>query len=364
MTRTARLTALCALACTATLAAHEIGTTRVVASVGASNRYRIEIVTDAGSLIDKLEASSGETIGAAADMPAARLEARFAELQDVFDRKIALAFDGVRSRPSMHIAVTPGGATTPPVATITLTGDVPPGARQLAWRYGWTFASYALSVRGAGDQEAATEWLEGGQTSRPIPLDKSVRTPGRVQTAARYVLLGFTHILPKGIDHVLFVLGLFLFTRRTRPLLAQISAFTAAHSITLALSMYHIVRLPPSIVEPLIAVSIAYVAVENLMVANLTRWRVALVFAFGLLHGLGFAGALGELGLPRSEFVTALVGFNVGVEAGQLTVIGAAFAVVGWRWGGREWYRRLVVVPASAFIACIAVYWTIQRITW
>jgi hypothetical protein len=112
----------------------------------------------------------------------------------------------------------------------------------------------------------------------------------------------------------------------------------------------------------LIAVSIAYVAIENLLVPDLTRWRVALVFAFGLLHGLGFAGALGELGLPRSEFVTALIGFNLGVEAGQLTVIAAAFAVVGWRWGRREWYRRLVVMPASAVIACIAVYWTIQRI--
>jgi hypothetical protein len=90
---------------------------------------------------------------------------------------------------------------------------------------------------------------------------------------------------------------------------------------------------------------------------------VALVFAFGLLHGLGFAGALGQLGLPRSEFVTALIGFNLGVEAGQLTVIGAAFAVVGW-WGRRIWYRRLVTVPASAAIAGIAVYWTIQRMGW
>ena len=134
------------------------------------------------------------------------------------------------------------------------------------------------------------------------------------------------------------------------------SAFTVAHSITLALSMYHILRLPPGIVEPLIAVSIAYVAVENLIVTDLRRWRVALVFGFGLLHGLGFAGALEELGLPRSEFVTALIGFNLGVEAGQLTVIGGALAAVGWRWGGRESYRRLVVMPASAAIAGVAMY--------
>ncbi len=358
------IAALCTLAWTAAISAHEIGTSRVMVAIDESNRYRIEIVTDAASLIEKLEAASGQSKGPMTDMRAARIEARLAELEGVFRRRVTLAFDGASAQPSLHFAVTPGSATSAPAATIAFTGDVPPGARQLTWNYGWTFASYALSVKRAGHQEATTQWLEGGQTSRPIALDAPMRTTNRFETAARYIGLGFTHILPKGLDHVLFVLGLFLLTRRARPLVAQISTFTVAHSITLALSMYHIITLPPSIVEPLIAVSIAYVAIENLLVPNLTRWRVALVFAFGLLHGLGFAGALGELGLPRSEFVTALVGFNVGVEAGQLTVIGAAFAVVGWRWGGREWYRRLVVMPASAAIACIAVYWTIQRIAW
>ena len=126
--------------------------------------------------------------------------------------------------------------------------------------------------------------------------------------------------------------------------------------------MYGVVAVPPSIVEPLIALSIAYVAVENLFVAELTSRRVALVFGFGLLHGLGFAGALPELGLPRAEFLTALVTFNLGVEAGQLAVIGAAFLLVGWPWGDRAWYRRRgVVVPASCAIAVTAVYWTFER---
>ena len=358
------LAAGCLCVWSSTTVAHEIGTTRVTVWVSDSNRYRIEIVTDTSSLMDKLEAASNQPTAPADDPSASSLEARFAGLEGVFLRKVALAFDGANSRPTTNIAVKAGSATAPSVATITLMGEVPPRARQLTWRYGCTFASYALSVRRAG-REATTQWLEGGQTSRPIALE-APQPPAahRLYTAGRYILLGFTHILPKGVDHVLFVLGLFLLTRRTRPLLAQVSAFTVAHSITLGLSIYHLVRLPPSFVEPLIAVSIAYVAVENLMVASLTRWRVALVFAFGLLHGLGFAGALGELALPRSEFLTALVGFNLGVEAGQLTVIGAAFAVVGWRWGSREWYRRLIVVPASAAIACIAVYWTIQRISW
>jgi hypothetical protein len=126
--------------------------------------------------------------------------------------------------------------------------------------------------------------------------------------------------------------------------------------------MYGLVSVSPRVVEPLIALSIAYVAIENMFISELKSWRVALVFGFGLLHGMGFAGALRELGLPRSEFVTALLTFNVGVEAGQLAVIGTAFLVVGWYSADRVWYRRRIVVPASLAIACTAVYWTIQRL--
>jgi hypothetical protein len=118
----------------------------------------------------------------------------------------------------------------------------------------------------------------------------------------------------------------------------------------------------PRIVEPLIALSIAYVAIENVFLSELKSWRVALVFAFGLLHGMGFAGALQDLGLPRSEFVTALVTFNIGVEVGQLAVIAAAFLMVGWQYSQRTWYRPRIAIPASAMIACVAVYWTVGRI--
>ena len=128
----------------------------------------------------------------------------------------------------------------------------------------------------------------------------------------QYLWLGYTHILPQGLDHILFVIGLFLLSPRLKTLLLQVTAFTIAHSITLGLSMYGIVSLPPRVVEPLIALSIAYVAIENLLTRELKPWRVALVFTFGLLHGLGFAGVLRELGLPRAEFLTALLTFNAG----------------------------------------------------
>ncbi|MFN0135253.1 MAG: HupE/UreJ family protein, partial [Phycisphaerae bacterium] len=167
-------------------------------------------------------------------------------------------------------------------------------------------------------------------------------------------------ILPKGLDHILFVVGLFLLSNRMRPLLLQVSAFTIAHTVTLALSTYGVLRLPSSIVEPLIALSIAYVAIENLFTRELHVWRPALVFAFGLLHGMGFAGVLSELGLPEGEYVAALLSFNVGVELGQLAVILIAFVLVGWM-RGRPDYRKFVVIPASTLIALIGLYWSVER---
>jgi hypothetical protein len=143
--------------------------------------------------------------------------------------------------------------------------------------------------------------------------------------------------------------------------LVQVTTFTVAHSLTLGLSLYGAVRLPAAVVEPLIALSIVYVAVENLRTRALTPWRIALVFLFGLLHGLGFAGVLTDLALPRTDFAVALAGFNLGVEAGQLAVIAGAALLVGWC-RHRPWYHGRVVMPASLAIAAVGVYWTITRL--
>src|SRR5262249_31223139 len=279
-------------------------------------------------------------------------------------QRVQLAFDATEVHPAIAYSVTPGSdAASTAVATIRLTGQIPPDASHFTWTYSWTFASYAMTVRRAASENPATAWLEGGQTSAPVAVMSPAPPVARLGTAWRYLTLGFTHIVPHGLDHMLFVLGIYLLSGRTRSVLSQVSAFTVAHSITLGLSIYGVVAVSPKIIEPLIAVSIAYVAIENIFLAELKSWRVALVFAFGLLHGMGFAGALQELGLPRSEFVTALLTFNMGVEAGQLAVIGAAFMLVGWHCANRTWYRGRVVVPASTLIACTAVYWTIQRLS-
>jgi hypothetical protein len=140
-----------------------------------------------------------------------------------------------------------------------------------------------------------------------------------------------------------------------------VTAFTVAHTITLGMTIFGVISLSPRVVEPLIALSIAYVAVENVFTSELKPWRLGLVFGFGLLHGMGFAGVLSGLGLPPSERVTALLSFNLGVEAGQLTVIAAMFLAIGWL-RHRAWYRQRTVLPISLAIAGVGLYWTVTRI--
>ena len=342
--------------------AHELGTTRVSILVTRGEQYDVELVTDATALAEKLHAVRGQTF--VADANSEHLQKVLDGFDDTFRQRVKLAFDGSEVRPAISYLVSTGTAASyAPIATIRLRGAIPSGAHHLTWCYSWTFASYAVTMRNETMGSPTTEWLEGGQRSAPFALMSPAPSVDRLGTAWRYLTLGFTHIVPKGLDHILFVLGIYLLSRRARAVLWQVSAFTAAHSITLGLSLYGIVSVSPRIVEPLIAVSIAYVAIENIFLSELKSWRIALVFAFGLLHGMGFAGALKELALQRSEFVTALVTFNAGVEAGQLAVIGTAFLLIGWYGADRPWYRRRIVVPASMAIACVAMYWTIQRLS-
>lgn len=180
--------------------------------------------------------------------------------------------------------------------------------------------------------------------------------------ALLYLSLGYRHILPLGFDHILFVLSLFLLSPRLKPVLWQATAFTVAHSVTLGLAMYHVITPPTHIVEPLIAISIVYVALENVFSPRLKPSRVGVVFLFGLVHGMGFAGALGHLGLPPDSYLLSLVMFNLGVELGQLTVILTAWFLLAKWFGDKPYYRQRVVIPLSIGIAVIAGCWTIQRI--
>ena len=157
----------------------------------------------------------------------------------------------------------------------------------------------------------------------------------KTDAAFLYIKLGYMHIIPLGLDHILFVLSLFLLNPKLKSVLWQATAFTVAHTVTLGLSMYHVINLPANIVEPLIALSIIYVALENIFSHQLKVTRIGIVFLFGLIHGMGFASVLGQLGLPQNSYLSSLLMFNIGVELGQITVIAAAYFLLA-KWFGNK----------------------------
>jgi hypothetical protein len=358
---TRRLLALMLLACTAgEAAAHEIGKTQVSAAI-RDGAYTIAVTVDPDALLTKLEMFSGAPLSGG-DIARADRDRRIELLAPTFLDRVVLRFDGDVARPRfVYLPASALGDAAQAPSEVRLTGRVPAAARELTFVYGLALGSYALNVR-VGDSAVQTLWLVGAQPAGPVSLVAPPPPPTSGEIARQYFVLGYAHIVPHGFDHILFVLGIFLLSTRWRSILLQVTTFTLAHSITLALTMYGIVSLPARVVEPMIALSIAYVAIENLVTSDLKPWRLALVFSFGLLHGMGFAGVLRDLGLPRPHFLTALLTFNAGVEAGQLSIIAAAFAVVAcWR-RDRLAYRRFVVQPASVAIALAGLYWTVQRI--
>jgi len=339
--------------------AHEAERTRVMLTFTGNERFVLEVANDPLWMLMRLETFAGGAVPA--NPTAAQRDARLAQLGEVFADRIVLFVDGHEVRVESVAYVPPPSSPADALATFTLTGHMPRGASTLRWLYGIVADPYPLEIRQV-DGSSTIEWITGTNWSGTIDLTRSFPRPTRWQIAQQYLVLGYTHILPKGLDHILFVLGLFLLSPRLETMLLQVTAFTVAHSLTLGLSIYGLVSLPSRLVEPLIALSIAYVALENLVTRELKPWRLALVFLFGLLHGLGFAGVLRELGLPRGEFLTGLLTFNLGVEGGQLTVIAAAMLMV-WPFKTKAWYHHRVVIPASLVIAAIGLYWTFLRIT-
>jgi len=183
-----------------------------------------------------------------------------------------------------------------------------------------------------------------------------------IESIATYFQLGFTHVIPLGFDHILFILTLFFLSSNIKTMLIQCSIFTLAHSISLALASSGWIKPNATIVEPLIALSILFTAIENIVHDKINPWRLFLIFGFGLIHGLGFAKALSEIGMPKNQFFTSLFSFNIGVEMGQITVIIAAYFIISKWFSNKIWYKERVVYPISSVIACVALYWVIERI--
>lgn len=363
------------------------------------------------------------------------LAAEFATFWPQMAQGITLTADGVALSPQLlRVDVDPvGNIEILRASIIAFSAVLPEGAETV--QMGWATEFGVLVLRQMDVPAPYDGYLEAGALSDDIALAGGGQA-SNWETFVDYIPVGFDHIVPKGLDHILFVLGLFFLAARMRPLLLQVSLFTVAHTITLALAALGYTKFIDdffvgtfgiefiAVVEPLIALSIVYVAVENIFMKGISPWRPFVIFVFGLLHGLGFASVLAEFGLPESAFVAALIGFNVGVEVGQLAVIavmflcvwqalridrganevGQGFAVYSvlliiaialcalnpaglsaalenpvWLFGvplagifvlsiaaiqfrdQQDAYRRLVAVPASVAIAIVGAYWFIER---
>ncbi|CUH77406.1 HupE/UreJ family protein [Tropicibacter naphthalenivorans] len=375
-------------------------------------------------VMDTNETAASDDIDALRALEPAALQERLdARLPGILS-KITVTANGTALPLSATDTTIPpvGNVALPRESQLFLTADLPDGAQTL--EITWPAEYGSLILRQMGVEDGYTGYL-AGESSGPIAIQGGDALNGW-QTFAAYIPVGFEHILPMGLDHILFVLGLFFLSTHLRPLLWQISAFTLAHTVTLALGALGYVTIPGSIVEPIIAASIVYVAVENIVSDKLHRWRPLVIFVFGLLHGLGFASVLQEFGLPQDQFVAGLIGFNVGVEFGQLTVIAIAFLLVvmaqrvdkgivdvrtgqvvygvlalsfvalGWLLNGPAFtetmgagapvfllplaalsvlcllaasnvdrlhaYRRFVATPASLAIAAVGAYWFVERV--
>jgi hypothetical protein len=347
--------------------AHNLRFTDVRLELRRDGTFRADVTCD----IDALALGVESTVDSAAvaahieAMPAAEREALVGQLGETLKRRLRVRFDG---EPAPFTVSLPERGQPRPEGSLPsalgllarLEGRVPAGAREASFFASRAFPPVRLEIVGPEGTRLHVQILQRGAESTPASV--AAVTEGRpLDTFGRFLALGFQHILPEGLDHVLFVLGLALLGARLGPLLVQVTAFTLAHTVTLALSTYGLVQLSPRVVEPLIALSIAYVAIENVVRPRLSALRVVLVFSFGLLHGLGFASVLYRLGLPEGQRLPALLAFNGGVELGQLAVILPAFVLLRVldRLGVS---RRTVVLPVSLAIAATGLYWTVTRV--
>jgi len=302
-------------------------------------------------------------------MPPAELRQVFTKFSLQFLQSIEVTAEGEAVGLDVaSVDIPPAGYTkVPRISTITITGRLPQSADSIQWYYPAKFGDNAVRVRQVDAENeqwhwSQWQWLRDDKASEQFSLTEIVARQSAIEVIASYIEIGFAHIVPKGLDHILFILGLFLLSTHWRPLLLQVTMFTVAHTITLGLAMNNIVELPANVVEPLIALSIAYVGVENIVAKELHKSRLLLVFLFGLLHGLGFASVLTDFGMPKNDFVTALISFNVGVELGQIAVIAIAFILLGLWFKNKDKYRKFIVVPGSTFISIIGIYWFLERL--
>ena len=369
------VTAVLLGALTAPALAHDFTITETTLFVRADQRFQVDMICDLDALL--LGAGSGhdpdELVRLIEEMAPEDRAARLERLGQLFLRRVRVRVDGERVPfrvvfPDRVEGFVDSGASAGYFGvTARLVGELPETARTISFWASRAFAAVHLTAYVPGLEGQRRMILQVAEESPRLPLSREVAVDlGLGEAAAAtgegflsWARLGFVHILPAGLDHVLFVAALALGTRQWRPLVALVTTFTVAHSLTLALASLGWVPGGGRLIEIAIAASIVFLAVENLFEVKLGA-RLVVVFSFGLLHGLGFASVLGELLSPGRSLLVPLLGFNVGVELGQLLVVGLIAASIH-RYREADWLRQRVVVPGSLAIAAVGLYWALER---
>ncbi len=216
-----------------------------------------------------------------------------------------------------------------------------------------------FSTEKNNSNKASSQWLKAGEETGPIPIyGATMATSTKVWSGIQQ---GIKHIIPGGLDHILFVLGLFFFSYKIGPLLSQVTIFTVAHSITLILGSLGYIKISPVFVEAVIAASIVWIGLENVIRTKLNVSRIGIIFCFGLLHGLGFANMFNQIGLEGSDYLTNLFSFNIGVEVGQLIVLTPVILITPVL-SRISWYRAVLSIPASILIALVGIKMFVERV--
>ena len=279
-----------------------------------------------------------------------------------FDDKINLISNNSNLDLTLISVVIPQVGNTDIIRDSTVNFDIQ-NFEEEEFQFSWdkNLGSVILRINSINNKPLYTELIEDGKKSKWFSIRYKTEV-GPFQNIKEYTLLGFKHIIPKGLDHILFVLALFLLSSKLKLLVLQVSIFTLAHTITLFLGVLNIIIIPATIVEPIIALSIFLIAIENLFTKNMGKTRPYIVFILGLIHGLGFAGILNEIGISTNLFVLNLISFNVGVELGQISVIILSYILIAILFQKKSWYRNRVTKPISVIVASIGFYWFIQRL--
>ncbi len=237
--------------------------------------------------------------------------------------------------------------------------------RTLSWQYNKAYGDSALRYQVYKEGEynwSQWRWLRNDATSGVIDINhpEPITT---MQRMLQFVSIGFDHVIPLGWDHILFIIGMALSSLMWRRLLLLVSVFTLAHTLTLGLAMLGIVAISGRIIEPLIAFSIAYVAIENLLSNQSIKRKSIIVFLFGLVHGLGFASMLKSFKMSSDNFLTTLISFNVGVELAQIVIVISVVSTLFFIKSLNLNYKKIVIIPTSIVISLIGIWWGIERIT-